>query len=90
MADSAEAYKLERTQVAEAEGERFLSQLKGYQASPELYMLSTYLDVLLSEGRAARKYILTGGMSQEVLILNLEKKLRSSLLDLNLSNFQEQ
>jgi regulator of protease activity HflC (stomatin/prohibitin superfamily) len=90
LADAAEAYKLERTRVAEAEGERFLSQLKGYQAAPELYTLSTYLDVLLNEGRGVRKYILTGGMSQEVLILNLEKKLRSSLLDLNLDSFQNQ
>ncbi len=88
LTDSAEAYKLERNRVAEAEGERFLSQLKGYEAAPELYALSTYLDVLINEGRHARKYILTGGMSQEVLILNLEKKLRSSLLDLNLGNFQ--
>ncbi len=88
MTDFAEGYKLERNRVAEAEGERFLSQLKGYQASPQLYVLSTYLDVLLNEGRHTRKYILTGGMNQEVLILNLEKKLKSSLLDLNLGNFQ--
>jgi regulator of protease activity HflC (stomatin/prohibitin superfamily) len=89
LTDSAEAYKLERNRVAEAESERFLSQLKSYEASSELYVLSTYLDVLLNEGRHARKYILTGGMAQEVLILNLEKKLKSSLLDLNLGNFQE-
>lgn len=88
LTDSAEAYKLERNRVAEAEGERFLSQLKGYEAAPQLYVLSTYLDVLLNEGRHTRKYILSGGMSQEVLILNLEKKLKSSLLDLNLGNFQ--
>ena len=88
LTDSAEAYKLERNRVASAEGERFLSQLKGYEAAPELYVLSTYLDVLLNEGRDVRKYILTGGMSREVLILNLEKKLKSSLLDLNLGNFQ--
>ena len=89
LRDSAESYKLERNRVAAAEGERFLSQLKGYEAAPELYVLSTYLDVLLNEGRDARKYILATGMDHEVLILNLEKKLQSSLLDLNLNNLSQ-
>jgi len=88
LKDAAEAYKLERVRVSEAEGERFLSQLKGYHASPELFVLSSYLDVMVHEGSHARKYILASNIDQEVLILNLEKKLKSSLLDLNMGNFQ--
>lgn len=90
LTNAAEAYKLERDQVAAAESERFLKQLKGFQASPELFTLGAYLDVFLEEGKHARKYVLAGDAKMnEVLILNLEKKLKSSLLDLNLGNFQE-
>lgn len=86
LIDNAEAYRLEREQVPQAEGERFLSQLKSYEASPELFLLSSYLDVIVNEGRSARKYVLATRDGQETLILNLEKKIRSSLLDLNMSN----
>lgn len=90
LTNAAEAYKLERNQVAAAESERFLKQLQGFQAAPGLFALSTYLDVFIEEGRHARKYVLTGDAKMnEVLILNLEKKLKSSLLDLNLGNFQQ-
>jgi len=40
---------------------------------------------MATDGAPARKYILTNKDNREVLIFNLEKKLRSSLLDLNLS-----
>lgn len=89
LLDAAEAYKHERESVSAAEGERFLSQLKAYQASPELFVLSSYLDVMVEEGSKARKYILASSDVNEVLILNLEKKLKSSLLDLNIDSFQE-
>lgn len=85
LKNQAESYRQEREQVSAAEGERFLSQLKGFHASPELFVLSSYLDVMANEGRRARKYIVTGQHAKEVIILNLEKKMRSSLLDLNLS-----
>jgi len=89
LRNGAEAYKNEREKVSSAEGERFLSQLKAYSASPELFVLSTYLDVMSKEGQNARKYIVCNQENKEVLILNLEKKLKSSLLDLNLDSGQK-
>jgi regulator of protease activity HflC (stomatin/prohibitin superfamily) len=90
LRNAAEAYKTERSKVSEAESERFLSQLKGYQASPDLFVLSSYLDVMVNQTRNTRKYVLANSKNQEqeVVILNLEKKLKSSLLDLNLGNFE--
>ena len=85
LLDQAEAYCLEREKVPQAEGERFLSQLKSYEASPELFLLSSYLDIIVNEGKSARKYILSSREGRETLILNLEKKIRSSLLDLNMN-----
>jgi len=90
LIDNAEAYRLEREKVPQAEGERFLSQLKSYESSPEQFLLSSYLDVITNEGRAARKYIVSSREGKETLILNLEKKIRSSLLDLNLDTTADQ
>jgi len=84
LIDNAEAYRLEREKVPQAEGERFLSQLKSYESSPTQFVLSSYLDIITNEAKAARKYIIAAGQNHETLILNLEKKLKSSLLDLNL------
>ena len=91
LRNAAEAYKSERSKVSEAESERFLSQLKSYQASPDLFILSSYLDVMVNQTRNTRKYVLASSKDkgQEVIILNLEKKLKSSLLDLNLGNFEK-
>jgi len=86
MVDQAEAYKHERVSVSAAEAGRFESQLLGYQASPKLFMLDSFLNVLHESGSQTRKYVLTTSDNREVFILNLEKKLRSSLLDLNLDS----
>lgn len=89
MVDQAHAYKQERVSVSEAEAERFERQLKSYNASPRLFKLDSFLNVLNESGQQARKYVLTNERTREVLILNLEKKLRSSLLDLNLDSTQQ-
>ncbi len=86
MVDQAHAYKQERVSVSEAEAERFERQLKSYNASPQLFKLDSFLNVLNDSGRQTRKYVLTNEQNREVVILNLEKKLRSSLLDLNLDS----
>ncbi len=86
MLNNARAYKEERVQVSQAEAERFLRQLKSFQASPELFKLNSFLEVLNTQGASARKYVLTSKSDREVLIFNLEKKIRSSLLDLNVDS----
>ncbi len=80
----AEAYKQEKIQVSKAEAERFESQLKSYSASPDLFKLNSYLELLSNNTGGARKYVIASGAAKEVLNLNLEKKLNASLLDLNL------
>lgn len=82
--NAANAYRNERTQVAAAEGEQFEKQLIAYKAAPRLYVLYTFLDMLENEGNAARKYVVALDKSQEVFVINLEKKLRPDLLDLDL------
>ena len=75
---------LTQVSAAEADGGRFASQLLCYEASPSQYMLNSYYDVFDGAGANARKFVVTGNAKDQVLWLNLERKQRSGLLDLNL------
>ena len=86
LVQQSKAYKLEQTKVSEAEATRFLSQLMGYNASPKIFMLNSFLEVLTTEAKDTRKYILAGNGGKEVLNINLEKKLTTGLLDLDLGS----
>lgn len=80
----ATGYRYDRTQVARAESERFIKQLQAFAASPELFPLRSLLRVLEEQGKTLRKYVVAVSGGREVVILNLEEKLRQDLLDLNL------
>ena len=90
LINQAEAYKHERANVPKAEADRFLGQLKSYESSPDVFKLYSFLDVMKEAGQKSRKYVLAENFGKEVLILNLEKKIKSSLLDLNLGDEKEQ
>ena len=86
----AKAYQGERVKVAAAEAMRFEKQLIAYLAAPTLYKLYTYLDTMENEGRNARKYVIAlAPQSREVFVVNLEKKLRPDLLDLDIQKEQK-
>ncbi len=80
----AEAYKLQRVRVAQAEAGRFMSQLIAFRAAPEIYPLRTFLDLLETDAADIRKFIVSVNDATEVTILNLEEKLRPDLLDVDL------
>ncbi len=90
LKNQAESYKHERANVPKAEADRFLGQLKSYRSSPEVFKLYSFLDMMKEAGSKSRKYVLAENFGQEVLILNLEKKMKSSLLDLNLGDEPEE
>ena len=64
----------------------FLGQLKGFNSCPEVFKLYSFLDMMTASGSKSRKYILSDSLGKEVIQLNLEKKLKSRLLDLNLGD----
>ncbi len=78
------SYRDSKVSQAEAESGRFAGQLLCYQAAPQQYLLNSYYDVLEDAGATSRKFVLTGNAKDQVLWLNLERKNRSGLLDLNL------
>ena len=82
--NGAQAYKETQVVAAQADAQRYSGQLLCYKAAPRQYMLNSYYDVFLREGAAVRKYVVTGNSDQQVFWLNLEKKVKSGMLDLSL------
>ncbi len=83
--NEANAYKESHIVLAEADAQRYAGQVLCYNASPKQYMLNSYYDAFEERGSLVRKYVVTGNASNEVLWLNLERKAKNALLDLNLS-----
>ena len=88
----ASADALKRTREAEADRKRmeagalaraalFTNQLPAYQASPAVYVQRAYLQALARGGAGTRKVILAATNTHDIVILNLEEKLRPDLLD---------
>lgn len=88
LINQAEAYKQDRIRVSAAEAERFNRQLKGYLAAPGIFRLNSFLEAFLEGAKNTRKYVMTSSAGREVFNLNLEKKINSNLLDLNLEEEQ--
>jgi len=74
-------YGLRETSAAGATAARFTNQLAAYRASPDVYRIRTYLDTLGRSIASARKYVLVPTNAHEVVILNLEDKIRPDLLN---------
>ena len=72
--------------VAQAESARFEGQLECYQAAPKPYMLYSYYEIFQECAFKTRKYVVTSDIPDEVLWLNLERKAKSGLLDLDLGD----
>ena len=80
----AEAEQRRLQVTAAARAARFTNQIPAYLASPSVYMQRAYLEVLGREGVGARKTILATTNTDDIVILNLEEKIRSDFLDVPL------
>ena len=79
----ADRKRLESSAVARAA--LFTNQLAAYQASPSVYPQQAYLQVLERSAASTRKIILAATNTEDIVILNLEDKIRPDLYDLPLS-----
>ncbi len=86
------AEAIKRTHEAKADRKRlesgalaraalFTNQLSAYQASPAVFAQRAYLQTLTRGSSGPRKIILGATNTQDVILLNLEEKLRPDLLD---------
>jgi regulator of protease activity HflC (stomatin/prohibitin superfamily) len=86
----AESYAFERTLLAKGEGVRFQGQVQAYQASPKIYSKLQRLSVLEEALDTVRKYVVVADKEDsQVIIVDLQEKLESSLYDLGLGLEEE-
>ncbi|MCK4283738.1 MAG: hypothetical protein KAX44_05425, partial [Candidatus Brocadiae bacterium] len=76
----AEGYAARRTLPAQAEADQFLVRLDAYRKAPTVYKFRTYFDVLEGALEGLKLY-LAPDVPSEVLIIDLEEKLRPQLLE---------
>jgi regulator of protease activity HflC (stomatin/prohibitin superfamily) len=82
--NQAQGDKAVRVASALAQSERFTNQLAAYRASPSVFSQRAYLDTLSRAVSHTRKLILAATNTQDIVILNLEDKVRQDLLDASL------
>jgi membrane protease subunit HflK len=70
---------------AVAQSGRYLNQLEAFGASRTVYAQRTYLDTLARAVSKTRKLVLSTTNTQDVILLNLEDKLRPDLEDIPLN-----
>ncbi len=81
LLSEAQGYKAQKMAAAVAQAGRFTNQLSAYRASPDVFMQRTYLESLAQAVVAPRKYLLMATNTQDIIMMNLEDKLRPDLLD---------
>ena len=77
----AQSDKQRREVDALARAALFTNQIPAYEASPSVYAKREYLQTFARSVANARKYILLATNTQDVVILNLEDKIREDLQD---------
>jgi len=80
----ASAESIRKVASAKATESLFTNQIAAYSASPEVYSQRAYLQTLARHGQNARKFIVSVTNSQEVLMLNMEDKIRDDILNVPL------
>ena len=64
-----------------AQAALFTNQLPAYLAAPSVYAERAYLDTFARSVTNARVYVLLATNTQDVIILDLEDKIRKDILD---------
>ena len=62
----------------------FTNQMAAYKASPEVYTQRSYLQTLARNSADSRKFIVAVSNANEVLMLNMEDKIRDDMLNIAL------
>jgi regulator of protease activity HflC (stomatin/prohibitin superfamily) len=64
----------------------FTNQIPAFAAAPSVYRQRAYFQAFADATAGARKYILLATNTQDVVVFNLEDKIREDLLNLNVSS----
>ena len=88
MTNLADAARLQLEVSRFAQAALFTNQIPAFEAAPSVYKQRVYFQTFVDATRNARKYILLVTNTQDVLIFDLEDKIREDLLNLNVPNSQ--
>lgn len=80
----AQGESVAKINTAAAEAAQYTNQIIAYNASPSVYMQRSYLETLVKGVGPVRKYVVGATNTQDVVLLNLEDKVRADLLDVPL------
>ncbi len=69
-----------------AQAALFTNQIPAFEAAPSVYRQRLYLQSFAAATKGARKYVLLVTNTQDVVIFNLEDRIRDDLLNLSVTN----
>ncbi len=78
----ASAYRVRRTELAQAEAQQFARRLEAGRTAPGVFRSRAYFDTLTDSLAGIRKYIVAAESGHDVLIFNLEEKLNLDWMNL--------
>jgi regulator of protease activity HflC (stomatin/prohibitin superfamily) len=84
----AEAARIQLATSAWARAALFTNQIPAFEAAPSVYEQRAYFQVFADATKNARKYVLLVTNTDNVLIFDLEDKIREDLLNMNVPNNQ--
>jgi regulator of protease activity HflC (stomatin/prohibitin superfamily) len=82
----ADASRIQKVSSAFARAALFTNQIPAFDAAPSVYRQRLYLQSFAAATKNARKYVLLVTNTQDVVIFDLEDKIRDDLLNLSITN----
>ncbi len=86
LTNVAEANRIQLVTSKFAEAALFTNQIPAFQAAPSVYRQRLYLQTFAEATAKARKYVLLVTNTQDVIVLDLQDKIRDDLLNLSITN----
>lgn len=86
LTNVADANRVRTITAAYARAALFTNQIPAFEAAPSVYRQRLYLQSFAAATRNARKYILLVTNTEDVVILDLEDKIRDDLMNLSITN----
>ncbi len=86
LTNVADADRIQKVSSAFARAALFTNQIPAFEAAPAVYRQRLYLKNFAAATKNARKYVLLVTNTQDVVIFDLEDKIRDDLLNLSITN----
>ncbi|HEX9047988.1 MAG TPA: SPFH domain-containing protein, partial [Verrucomicrobiae bacterium] len=86
LTNVADANRVRVVTSAYARAALFTNQIPAFEAAPAVYRQRQYLQSFAAATKNARKYVMLVTNTQDVVILDLEDKIREDLLNLSVTN----